>query len=331
MQRSAVLACALLLSLVAAAPARAAGGKETPAPTTVPYQVDHDAPLDATSEVVAVAADHTQYRVEFNGIRRDRVPAFLYIPKSSNDKHPAVLLQYGSGGNKKTNYIVALARQFVARGFVVLTIDAPNRGERKARDARGFWQRLARGGTFLQTLGDYSRAVDYLVSRDDIDPARVGYAGISLGAITGITFVAHDPRVGAMVSIVGGANLLGTLKVELDPDVRTMSERIDPFYHVARIAPRPLLLMNATRDQLVPRFFGEQLHKAAGGHGKKVWVETDHFFNGVDRYAVLETVIDFMEESLPPLKTPPVSAPDRVAPPENRPPTVQYSPTRTSP
>ena len=46
-------------------------------------------------------------------------------------KHPAVLLQYGTGGNKSTNYITELGRQFVARGFVVLTIDVPNRGERR--------------------------------------------------------------------------------------------------------------------------------------------------------------------------------------------------------
>ena len=245
------------------------------------------------------AENHTQYRVEFNGIRRDRVPSFVYVPKDGKAHHPAVLLQYGSGGNKTTNYIVALARQFVGRGFLVLTIDVPNRGERRDRSPRGFWESVARGSTFLQTLGDYSRAVDYLVSREDVDRNRIGYAGISLGAITGLTFVAHEPRVQAMVSIVGGANMLGMLKVEIDPAVRKSSERIDPFYHVGLIAPRPLMLLNATQDQLVPRFFGEQLHKAAGAHGKKVWVETDHFFTGVNRFEVLETVIDFMQESLP--------------------------------
>ena len=299
--------CCVLLVLALSAPAWADegsdAGKTDAGPTTapapaLPFRVDHDAPLDVAEDLVTEAKDHTQYRVEFNGINRDRVPAFVYVPKDGRAKHPAVLLQYGSGGNKTTNYIVALAHQFVARGFTVLTIDVPNRGERKAKGPRNFWQGLARGGTFLQTLGDYSRAVDYLVSRDDVDRDRIGYAGISLGAITGLTFVAHEPRVAAMVSIVGGANLLGGLKVALDPDVKKAAERIDPFYYAARIAPRPLMLMNATRDQLVPRFFGEQLHKAAGEHGTKVWVETDHFFTGVDRYAVLETVIDFMQESL---------------------------------
>jgi uncharacterized protein len=227
------------------------------------------------------------------------VPSFVYVPKDGKDKHPAVLLQYGSGGNKSTNYITELGRQFVARGFVVLTIDVPNRGERRGESSakRGLAGMFG-PGTILQTLGDYSRAIDYLSSRSDVDTDRIGYTGISLGAITGLTFVAHEPRVRAMASIVGGANLLGTLKVELDPSVKKAAEQIDPFYHVAQIAPRPLLLLNATRDQLVPRFFGEQLHKAAGEHAKKMWIDTDHFFRGVDRYKVLETVIDFMEQGL---------------------------------
>ena len=304
------LACSLGANVVRAeAPATR---PSTTAPATqprVPYRVNHGAPLAAREQLVAEAADHTQYRVEFNGIEGDRVPAFLYVPKhrSGGDgaKRPAVLLQYGSGGNKSTNYIVALGHQFVARGFVVLTIDVPNRGERRKRNAAGGGDQLRRElaalfkpGVILQTLGDYSRAVDYLESRGDVDPRRIGYAGISLGAITGLTFVAHDPRIRAVASIVGGANVLGMIDFEWSPETRAVAERIDPFYHVAGIAPRPLLLLNATRDQLVPRFFGEQLHKAVGGHGKKVWVETDHFFRGVDRVAVMETVIEFMRENL---------------------------------
>lgn len=270
------------------------------APEPTPYRTDHSAPLDATEKVVETEAGFQRFRVEFNGIQRDRVSAFVYVPADGRNAHPAVLLQYGSGGNKSTNYIVALGEQFVARGFLVMTIDVPNRGERRKRDSssRGFLG-LFRPGTILQTLGDYSRAVDYLSSRSDVDKGRIGYAGISLGAITGITFVAHEPRVRAMASIVGGANLLGMLKVDLDPETLKIARQIDPFYHVAQIAPRPLLLLNATKDQLVPRFFGEQLHKAAAGKNvKEMWVETDHFFRGVDRYKIMETVISFMCESM---------------------------------
>src|ERR1051326_6408780 len=88
--------------------ARAA--QEPPAPKKVaaPYATAHDKPLDVKEEVVAEADEHTQLRVEFNGVKGDRVPGYLYVPKKGDARKPAILLQYGSGGNKKVDYIVAI-------------------------------------------------------------------------------------------------------------------------------------------------------------------------------------------------------------------------------
>jgi fermentation-respiration switch protein FrsA (DUF1100 family) len=93
---------------------------------------------------------------------------------------------------------------------------------------------------------------------------------------------------------------MGTLadKVEIPKETLDAAKSFDPVYHVGLIAPRPLLLLNVTKDQLVPRFFAESLHKAAGEGAKKMWVETDHIFQGIDRHALLEDVITFMDESL---------------------------------
>ena len=77
------------------------------------------APLEAVEKSVERTTAYTKFHVSFNGIRKDRVPGFLYVPNDDAKKHPAVLLQYGSGGNKNTNYIVALGQQFVGKGFVV--------------------------------------------------------------------------------------------------------------------------------------------------------------------------------------------------------------------
>jgi dipeptidyl aminopeptidase/acylaminoacyl peptidase len=301
-RRSVLSACVALACLLPLA----AFAEENAAPAR-PYPVDHDAPLAAEERLVEKATGYTKYRVEFNGIRKDRVPGFLYTPAGKaagkETKHPAVLLQYGSGGHKGTFYIVALAQQFVAKGFIVLTIDAPMKGERKPpRDQRSLWSSLGLGerGRFQWYCGDYSRAVDYLATRPDVDPRRLGYGGISWGAITGITFAAHDPRIKAVASIVGGGNFMGTLadKVQMDRETIEAAKSFDPVYHVPLIAPRPLLLLNVTKDQLVPRFFADSLHKAAGESAKKMWVDTDHFFQGIDRYALLEDVIVFMRDSL---------------------------------
>src|SRR4029077_10568450 len=101
-----------------------------------PYASDSTKALEPKEEVVKEADDHTQYRVEFNGIKGDRVPAYLYVPKKKDAKgpYPAILLQYGTGGNKTTNYIVEIGKLFVSRGYVVITIDSPNQGERRKKE-----------------------------------------------------------------------------------------------------------------------------------------------------------------------------------------------------
>jgi dienelactone hydrolase len=284
---------------------KAAQAKATEAKkAAAPYATDHAASLEAKESVVEETEAYTQYRVEFNGIKKDRVPAYLYVPRSKGGAKPllpAILLQYGTGGNKNTNYIVAVGKQFVGRGYVVLTIDAPGRGERKTKDKKSLGALgLAGADQVMHYCGDYCRAVDFLASRPEVDKERLGYVGISWGAITGIIYVAHDQRIKAMGSMVGGGNFLGLYSPKLAEKAAgsDVSKSADPVYHVARIAPRPLLFINVTKDQLILKSWAESLHKAAGKGSKVVWLETDHYFKDVDRAKVCESVIDFMDTEI---------------------------------
>jgi dienelactone hydrolase len=275
---------------------------EPAAPATkpvCPYPTAHDAPLDVTEKFVSMTNDYALYRVEINGIKPGtRVPANLYVPRRSAFRapYPTILLQYGTGGNKNTNYIVAIGTIAVAKGMVVMTIDAPDRGERKGKEApkMNFFDMR-----FFQYLGDYSRAVDYLSTRTDVDKNRIGYVGISWGAITGITYAAHDPRIKVVASLVGGGNFAGLIPGGAPEALIASTKAFDPYYNVAFIAPRPLLLVNVTRDQLVPRVMADALQKAAPAYAKRVWLEADHFFNGVDREVEAGAVLDWVLQNLP--------------------------------
>jgi dienelactone hydrolase len=289
------------------------GGADKAAPKKPagPYRIAHTAALDSKDSVVNQADDHTQYRVEFNGIKNDRVPAYLYVPKKKlgvPNPHPAILLQYGIGGNKKTEYIVAIGKQFVSRGYVVLTIDSPGVGERKSKDKKApnaIIGMLLGGDHALHYCGDYSRAVDFLLTRPEVDKDRIGYVGISWGAITGITYVAYDERIKAAASMVGGGNFLNEYTPKAaEKAAREGSKSSDPVYHVCHIAPRPLLFINVTKDQLIMPAWAKSLHKAAGDGAKVVWLETDHYFRNLDRSAVCDSVIDFMNKSMPAKKRP---------------------------
>ena len=99
-----------------------------------------------------------------------------------------------------------------------------------------------------------------------------------------------------MALIVGGGNFLGNYSPEA---AAKNSKSSDPVFHVARISPRPLLFINATKDQMIFRPWSESLHKAAGPGSKVMWLETDHYFRGVNREDVCSTIIDFVEKSVP--------------------------------
>ena len=92
------------------------------------------------------------------------MPAYVYVPKrkpSDKTPLPAILLQYGAGGNKKTDYIVAIGKQFASRGFLVITIDSAGCGERRGKDKGNDALGLMSSERVMHFCGDYSRAVDY--------------------------------------------------------------------------------------------------------------------------------------------------------------------------
>lgn len=292
------------LSLVLWSTATNGQDKKTAEPkkAAVPYATATASPLDSKEELKDDADKYKRLRVEFNGIKADRVPAYLYVPKRKQETFPAVLLQYGIGGNKNTDYIVAIGKQFAERGFVVLTIDSPGVGERRPKDGKknnAIIDMILGGDQTQQYCGDYSRAVDFLCTRKEIDKDKIGYVGISWGAITGVTYVAHDDRIKAMGCMVGGGNFFGTFNAKTAEKAKTEgSKSTDPVYHVGRIAPRPLLFVNVTKDQLILKPWAESLHKYAGEGSKVVWHETDHYFKGADREKICASVIDFMEAGM---------------------------------
>jgi fermentation-respiration switch protein FrsA (DUF1100 family) len=90
----------------------------------------------------------------------------------------------------------------------------------------------------------------------------MAYAGFSLGSIVGATFCAVDPRPRAAALALGGA---GVGPPESDP-ART----------VADFAPRPLLVVGATRDATIPRSATEALFEAAGEPKQMLWFDGTH-------------------------------------------------------
>jgi fermentation-respiration switch protein FrsA (DUF1100 family) len=239
------------------------------------FRTDPSEPLDFVCRPDAVPphlGGVEVFRFEYAS-RGDRVPGRLLLPAGARGRLPLVLLQHGSGGAKDAPYLDAAAGPWVRGGAAVASIDFPLHGERASakltehalaalagrsrNEDDALWTELVR-----QAVHDLRRALDALALHPAIDAARVAYAAFSLGTILGTPFVAVDPRPRAAALAIGGGGF--------------GPAAVDPVRHVARIAPRPVLFVNAQRDERIPRPAAEALHAAAADPKEVIWFDCTH-------------------------------------------------------
>src|SRR5439155_1072926 len=131
----------------------------------------------------------------------------LYRPKEPQGKLPTILYVCGHSGRGRDGNKTAFQEHglwFASNGYVCLILDTLQLGEIPGihhgtyREGRWWWQ--ARGYTPAGVeCWNGVRALDYLVSRPDVDPGRLGVTGISGGGAATFWIAAADERVKAAV------------------------------------------------------------------------------------------------------------------------------------
>jgi dienelactone hydrolase len=198
------------------------------------------------------------------------VTANLYVPKGKKQPAPGVV---GSCGHSRTgkaepayqSFAQGLARQ----GYVVLIFDPIGQGERlqyvhvegKARPGVGVGEHLHAGnqqfliGEFLGTwrAWDGVRALDYLLTRPEVDPRRVGITGNSGGGTMTTWLCGLEPRWAMAAPSCFVTTFRRNLENELPADTeqcppRVLALGLDHADFLAALAPRPVLLLAKERD-----------------------------------------------------------------------------------
>ncbi len=113
----------------------------------------------------------------------------LYQPAPGDGRKPTVLYIPGMDAAKE-DYPSPYNNEFTRRGMNVCSMDGPGQGECNINKV---WL----------TPDNYARAVkrviDRLVTRDDVDPERIGVFGASMGTRWGVEAAAADPRIRVLV------------------------------------------------------------------------------------------------------------------------------------
>ncbi len=117
--------------------------------------------------------------------------ADLYIPKTTHGKMPAIAV-CGPFGAVKEQASGLYAQQMAERGFITVAFDHSYTGE------SGGEPRFVASPDI--NTEDFCAAVDYLSTRDDVDPQRIGIIGICGWGGMAINAAAIDTRIKATVA-----------------------------------------------------------------------------------------------------------------------------------
>jgi dienelactone hydrolase len=147
------------------------------------------------------------------------------------------------------------------------------------------------------TIVDVRRLVDWVERRPEIDSARIGLIGFSLGAVVAGTIATQEPRLAAVVTVMGGSDLhsiiancdgkratsvqakaaesFGWDREELAARLEPITSVLDPANYPNRVDPRRVLMIDAQRDKCVPESARQDLWLALG-KPERISMNYDH-------------------------------------------------------
>jgi hypothetical protein len=152
------------------------------------------------------------YRVHIEVIDGVDLPALLLIPYAAEySPAPAVICQHGYAGSpewvfgfgteNQQNYLNAVGHRLASAGYVVIApqivCSPPGVGQDRVRLDR--LARLAGASLLGFEMFELSRVVDYLETRSEVLPGRIGMYGISQGGKSTLFLSALDTRIAAAV------------------------------------------------------------------------------------------------------------------------------------
>lgn len=208
-------------------------------------------------------------KLHFQSVPGLYVTASFYRPIEAPGPLPAILYLCGHGqikeegisyGNKA--FYQHHPTWFARHGYACLILDTLQLGEIEGKHhgtyRLGEWWWVSRGYTPGGVEAwNAIRALDYLGTRSEVDPARIGVTGRSGGGIGTWVLAALDDRPAVLAPVAGITDLqnhliTGVIDGHCDCNFLVNYHRWDFTTMAELAAPRPLLLLNTDNDRIFP-------------------------------------------------------------------------------
>jgi dienelactone hydrolase len=207
--------------------------------------------------------------LDLNGV--EVVPAYFVKPIGASGRLPTILYHHAHGGDYALGKDEMLrgrpalvdppyALELTRRGYAALCIDTWLFGERSGRAELDAFKHMLWRGQVLWGIMVYDnlRAIDYLASRPDVDPARIGTMGMSMGSTMAWWTAALDERLKVCVDICCLTDFDALIETEnlAGHGIYYFVPRLLRHFTAAQIneliAPRPHLSVAGEYDRLTP-------------------------------------------------------------------------------
>lgn len=228
------------------------------------FDYDATGAINLQKTVQSSSAIFQLSRISYSSPAGGQVTGILSEPVGRSGLRPGIVIMHPSGNPtspKGVDMEVPNANYLAGRGAVVIAIDAPF--VRKGRPYSPLFTTQDRDEQ-IQLIKDLQRAVDILLARPDVDPARIGFIGYSYGAMIGVQFVGIERRLKAAVLAAPPAGEVTHATTESNLAYmatipcatrnawfKTMAP-IEPIRFVSNAAPTALLFQIGRFDTAVP-------------------------------------------------------------------------------
>lgn len=207
----------------------------------------------------------------------------MLTPLDTREKHPAIIVLGGKAtGKHAVDYALDIT------GVVIIAVDYPYTPRETYTMTNFLHDVPAIRNALIDMVPSVMLVTDYLLTRRDVDASRIVLLGYSFGAPFVPCIVAHDRRPAVAAMVYGG----GDLRFLITHNVRRyegegisqfvgalgglLLRPLEPMRYIDRVAPTPLIMINGTNDEQVPRRSAELLYNAAGEPKTIRWLESRH-------------------------------------------------------